>query len=230
LGLFRNFAGGGYAGVGNFPNDFGKIGKERFMGGSGSGRTSSFGLLAEKCADYRSIDLAWLRKQNCLRPGYSGRMTWSRGGAVRASIGYRIEALGLRLNYRHQRQGETEWHDFDELIAFTRTDTAFNGTRLWFKCPSCQRPCRIIYGGALFRCRRCYRLKYETQYEPGFARAASRAHKIRARLGDSGSLDDPLPPKPKHMHARNHLRLRESYEACLAHWSEGIFSLARRHG
>jgi hypothetical protein len=183
-----------------FPIDFGKIGGEIFMGGLGSGRTPSFGLLAEKCEDYRTIDLAWLRKQNCLGLGYSGRITWSRNGTVIASIGYRIETLGLRLIYRHQSRGGSEWRDVDEVIAFTRTGTAFNGQRLWFKCPSCNRHCRIIYGGALYRCRKCYRLKYESQYEPGFARAASRAHKIRERVGESGWLDDPFPPKPKHMH------------------------------
>jgi hypothetical protein len=95
------------------------------MGGRGSGRTSSYGFFAEKCEDYRSIDLAWLRKQNCLRLGYSGRITWSRKGIVTAAIGYRIEAPGLRLHYRHQSHGDTEWRDVNELIPFTRTGTAF---------------------------------------------------------------------------------------------------------
>jgi hypothetical protein len=198
------------------------------MGGRGSGRTSSYGFFAEKCEDYRSIDLAWLRKQNCLRLGYSGRITWSRKGIVTAAIGYRIEAPGLRLHYRHQSHGDTEWRDVNELIPFTRTGTAFNGQRLWFECLSCRGACRILYGGALYRCRRCYRLKYESQYEPGFARAASQAHKIRERLGDNGTLDDPSPPKPKRMHAQTYLRLRESYEACLDRWAEGIYSLTSR--
>ncbi len=169
--------------------------------------------MAETCEDYRSIDLTWLKRQNCLRFGYSGRITWSRGETVRASVGYRIEASGLRLNYRHHRHGENQWQDVDEFIVFSRTDTAFNGQRLWFECPSCHRACGIIYGGALFLCRRCYRLKYELQYEPDFARALSRAQKIRERLGENGSLDDPFPPKPARMHARTYLRLKESYEA-----------------
>jgi hypothetical protein len=200
------------------------------MGGRGSGRAASFGLLAEKCEDYHSIDLAWLKKKNGLRLGYSGQITWSRRGTVTASIGYRIEASGLRLNYRHQRYGETEWRYVDELIPFRTTDTPFNGQRLWFKCPSCQRACRILYGGALYRCRKCYRLKYETQYEPAFARAASRAYKIRERLGDRGSLDDPFPSKPKRMHAQTYLRLRESYEACLDCWTGGLVALTSRLG
>jgi len=31
------------------------------MGGLGSGRQSGWGLLVDKCNDYHSVDLAWLR-------------------------------------------------------------------------------------------------------------------------------------------------------------------------
>ena len=33
----------------------------------------------------------------------------------------------------------------------------------WFACPSCRRRCRVIYGGARFRCRLCYGAKYESE-------------------------------------------------------------------
>ncbi len=128
------------------------------MGGCGSGRHG--GLSADKCHEYHSVDLAWLRRKGCLRPGYSGKLTWSRCGVQTGNIDYRVEAAGLRLIYR-TRPMNGEWQDVNEFIPFVETATNFGGSRQWLLCPSCRRPCRILYGGSRFRCRRCYRLKYE---------------------------------------------------------------------
>jgi hypothetical protein len=43
--------------------------------------------------------------------------------------------------------------------ADTCPEPDFGGCRHWFRCPSCQRRCRLIYGGAHFRCRICRRAK-----------------------------------------------------------------------
>lgn len=191
------------------------------MGGRGSGRQSSWGLLVDKCSDYHSVDLAWLRRRACLRPGYSGSLTWSRCGTKTGSIGYRVETNGLRLIYRTRSYGG-EWVDIDEVIPFVETDTNFGGRRQWFLCPTCRRRCRIIYGGSRFRCRRCYRLKYESQYEPPFGRAATRCHKIRERLGYSGALDEPFPPKPKGMHWKTYERLELLEQQLQQRWAAGV--------
>jgi hypothetical protein len=66
------------------------------------------------------------------------------------------------------------------------------------QCLTCGRACRIPYGGSHFRCRRCWGLKYDSQYEPSFGLAARKAHRTRDRLGYS--VDVPFPPKPKDMH------------------------------
>ena len=105
---------------------------------------------------------------------------------------------GVRLIYR-QRRDTDNWQDVNEFVPFVVTDTPFGGQRQWFRCLSCGCRCRILYGGARFRCRRCYKLKYESQYEATYARACSQAHNLRKRLGQVGSLDDPFPPKPKGM-------------------------------
>lgn len=90
-------------------------------------------------------------------------------------------------------------------------------------CPACNRRCRILYGpGSRFLCRRCGDLKYETQYEPDFARAATRALKIRERLGGRCGIDDPFPPKPKGMHWRTYQRLEAEEEALQRSWALGI--------
>jgi len=176
------------------------------LGGIGSGRPGSMGMLVDKCEDYRSIDLAWLRREGSLTPGYSGRIRWSRGGTETASVNYRIEPAGLRLIYRTRRNGE-EWRDIDEVFPFVFTATNFAGQRRWLECLSCGRRCQVLYGGAYFRCRRCHGLKYESQYEPAWLRGTTRAQKIRERYGGSGSLDEPFPAKPKGMHWRTYGRL-----------------------
>ena len=101
------------------------------MGGRGSGRTSGYGFLVDKCEDYLSIDIAWLKRQGSLTPGNSGNITWSRDGKTTGSICYRVEVGGLRLIYRSRQSGD-DWHDVNELIPFTWTDANFNGRRQWF--------------------------------------------------------------------------------------------------
>ena len=119
------------------------------MGGRGSGRSGSMGMLVDKCEDYRSVDLAWLRRKGSLTRGYSSSITWSRGGSVTASIRYRVEGLGLRLIYRTRRSGD-EWRDIDELFPFIYTATNFSGQRQWLQCLSCRKRCRILFWRRLF--------------------------------------------------------------------------------
>ena len=191
------------------------------MGGRGSGRQSSYGLSVDKCHEYHSIDLAWLRRKQLLNIGRWSTLTWSRGGRQTGTI--RIECLhgSVRLTYRHRRPGD-DWQDVSEVVPFVESDTAFGGRRQWFQCLSCRKPCRILYGGTHFRCRCCHRLKYETQYEPPFARAATHALKIRERLGSKEGLAEPFPDKPKGMHWRTYERLRRQ-ESQLQHaWAVGI--------
>ena len=70
----------------------------------------------------------------------------------------------------------------------------FGGVRHWFSCPSCGRRCRILYGGARFRCRLCRGARYESQYQAaaltacakGRAPALSPVSKLIHDLGGSG--------------------------------------------
>ena len=74
---------------------------------------------------------------------------------------------------------------------------------------------------------RCHRLRYETQYEPPFARAATRALKIRERLGDKGGIDDPFPARPKHMRRKTFERLEDEYYRLNDAWAVGIMGRFR---
>lgn len=192
------------------------------MGGRGSGRPSSCGLTVDKCHEYHSIDLAWLRRRKLAKVNQWSTLRWSKGERETGSIRIQYLKNGLRLVYRYGKVDQ--WTSVDEVVPFIETPLGLGGKLQWYECPSCQRRCRIIYGGNRFRCRLCHRLKYETQYEPGFARAGTRALKIRERLGSDGGIDEFFPERPKGMHIRTYERLRQQEDEHQAVWARGLMS------
>lgn len=155
--------------------------------------------MARTCEDYRALDLAVMQQRKWLKPGLSGKLTWSTDGEQTGAIEYRVEERGLRVIYKASERGEG-WQSIDEVIPFCFTPMNFGGRRRWFACPSCQRRVRILYqAGVRFRCRACYRLQYESQYENAFQRALSQQRKLRARIA-CDDIDEEFPPKPKGMH------------------------------
>lgn len=196
------------------------------MGGRGSGRPSSYGMMVTKTNEVHSIDLAWLRRRKLLKVGHWSTLRWSRAGNETGSI--RLECLpsAVLLVYRARPPGG-DWRDIKDMVPLVDTATCFGGHRQWFQCLSCHRRCRVLFGGIYFRCRRCNGLKYETQYEPPFARAATRALKIRERLGSKGGIDDPFPEKPRCMHWKTYERLVEADAQLQYAWAKGIASRFR---
>jgi hypothetical protein len=177
--------------------------------------------MVDKCHEYHSIDLAWLGRRKLLHESRWSSISWSRAGHVTGSIRFAAVPGGVMLSYRHRRHGG-DWEDVRELVPLVETPTRFGGRRQWFQCLKCRRRCRILYGGAYFRCRRCHGLKYDTQYEPAFARAATRALKIRHRLGSTGGIYGPFPEKPKGMRWSTYERLREQDQRLQTAWAAGI--------
>jgi hypothetical protein len=181
-----------------------------------------------KTSDFHAVDLAWLRRKGARRPGRSGTIQWSTGGRQTGSIGYTVEHGGVRLNYSHTPRGSTQPIPVDELIPIVTTPMQFGGCRHWFTCLSCGRRCRIIYGGARFRCRLCYGAKYESQYQHQASTVCDIRWAIRRRLEERGGtewplgLDDGFPPKPLRMQWRTYRRF-EARDAELAkRWRIGI--------
>lgn len=74
----------------------------------------------------------------------------------------------------------------------------------------CGRRVAVLYGGAIFACRHCYRLAYLSQREKPGDRAAHKADRIRDRLGwEAGVLNGAEPwnrPKGMHQTTFDHLR------------------------
>lgn len=192
------------------------------MGGRGSGKPSGFGLTVDLVEDQRRIDLAQFKRWGTLNEGTSGQITWSTRGKTVATIRYVVGQDGMRLIYRIRETGSSDWRDVDDFIPFAYTDANFGGQRRWFVCPACQKRCRVLFGGGLFRCRDCQDLRYESQYEPGFARATAQAHQLRTRLGQSGPLDAPFPPKPKGMHWQTYRRLETKDKEFQRRWIAGV--------
>jgi len=107
-------------------------------------------------------------------------------------------------------------------VPYVWTPTRFGGRRQWFKCLSCGKGCRILYGGVRFRCRRCHGLRYQSQYEQPGLGGVDQADKIRRRLGDkvgSAFERDEFPPKPKGMHWKTYRRLERRYDELQFRWT-----------
>ena len=75
-------------------------------------------------------------------------------------------------------------------------------------CSGCGRRVSVLYGGAIYACRRYHQLVYESQREQSHDRALRRAQAIRTKLGCSGNMFEPFPNKPKGMHWRTYQRFR----------------------
>jgi hypothetical protein len=126
------------------------------VGGIGSGRSLHVSA-ASKCEQWRSIDLADLRRVWLLKPIVGGRIRairWKNAGDGLHELGITPAANGIRF-VKHDDQDKL----VGVFVAYTHTSTMFGGYRKWFACPGCRRPARILYGVNSLRCRQCRGLK-----------------------------------------------------------------------
>jgi hypothetical protein len=98
--------------------------------------------------------------------------------------------------------------DVDETFALNYTKQNFGGQRRWILC-KCGCRCRVLFGGKYFRCRTCYQVTYQSQYERFRVQGMARAEKARERMGFEVGFAYPFGPKPKGMHWRTYYALRE---------------------
>lgn len=194
------------------------------MGGLGSGARNRW---ASKTDEFHQLDLATF-KRHWFEQGYSGTCRWSRGGNPTGSVGYILRPDHMRLHYSVTRQGEKQ--TIDERFDFAFTEQPFGGRRRWIICRSCDRRCRVLYGGRYFRCRRCYDATYASQYErlrlPGLAKA----DRVRDRLGGESGLAHAFPPKPKGMHWRTYFRLQAEDFATAERMERALYAWFRKTG
>lgn len=175
------------------------------MGGLGSGRPKGRGR--DTTDDLLQIDIRKWKRDGFLKPGGSGKWTWSRHGEPIGNINFRVEEEAVRLIYRVRQYGG-DWVDMDYRVALDRTRCHYGGERVWFRCPCCYNRAAILYSSGQFACRRCHRLSYASQVEADADRAARQADKIRDRLGwPEGILNGSGWRKPKWMRWRTYYRL-----------------------
>ena len=106
---------------------------------------------------------------------------------------------------------------------FDFTHLPSGGQRTWFLCPACGRRCGVLYAiRGRYACRKCGRLKYESQSEPSHYRALRKAQKIRVRLGGSANMTEPFPERPRYMHRRTYQRLGDRYEVAVGQYLEPL--------
>ncbi|MFO1351536.1 MAG: hypothetical protein U1F68_13065 [Gammaproteobacteria bacterium] len=185
------------------------------MGGWGSGRRWHIGAKAVT-ADYRRLDVRRWQRDGLLEPGRWFRWQWMQDNKIIASIDVQAEAGHVVLRYRHRR-GDQEWQDEEYPVRLVWTPCTYGGKRAWFLCPAlgCRRRVAILYGGAIFACRHCYRLAYPSQRENAHDRALRRRDRIRARLGWEPGILRPTGDKPKGMHRKTFFRLTDEHHDCV---------------
>ena len=180
------------------------------MGGVGSGNRCRFGR--DTTDDLRSIDIRELKKKGWLKTGHSLTISWSRQGQKIASIQLLVSENHVTLDYRTRIRGEEAWQNKNYNIALDHTPCHYGGSRVWFRCPCCHKRIAILYGGALFICRHCQNLTYESQKEGELDRLTRQADKIRERLHWEGGILNGGGWKPKGMHWKTFYRLEAQHD------------------
>jgi hypothetical protein len=183
--------------------------------------------MAERCKTYHAIDLAWLERQEMLKPGGRSSIKWTYAYGAAVSVGVVSSSDCVQFTYRHGTGHTVE--QAREVISFTHTRTCFGGRRRWFACPQCSKACRVLFG-VPFRCRMCRGLHYSSQYQSAGARAANRLVSLRARLGGSADLLAPFPARPRHMRHKTYGRLRALNLMLVGRFSSGIADDLERLG
>ena len=189
------------------------------MGGMGSGRRYQGGRSTTE--DYRPLDVRKLHKAGLLAAGHVALWNWYSRGELRASIQVQAEAGRLILSYTTTIDGERKDCRYPVMLDWTACQ--YGGGRPWFLCPACRRRVAILYRGAVFACRHCYRLAYESQRARDYDRLAGRADKIRRRLGWPVGILNPTPwTKPRGMHWRTFWRLTAEHNRLVGASLEGM--------
>ncbi len=188
------------------------------MGGFGSGRCQQG---KDTTSDYRRLDVRQLQRDGFLKPGRAFDWQWESGNKILATVNVHTEINKITLSYK-QRSNSKEWKDVSYPVWLDWTWCNYGDWRAWFLCPGCGRRVAILYGGATFACRHCYKLAYPCQRETALDRVARRANRIRRRLGwEEGILNLPS-GKPKGMHWNTFERLTHQHNVLLGTSLDGM--------
>ena len=122
------------------------------------------------------LPISYLRQQGLLRHGKFVSMSWCSSITKKTSSAGLTVDLGkhphVRLAY-HVSTGGDSGRDYDYNIPLQTTTCTYGGVRHWFSCPDCGRRVGTLYlvpGDAVFRCRHCNGLTYQSRTEGDWGR------------------------------------------------------------
>lgn len=168
----------------------------------GAGRPATH-VKAEHC---RSLDIRHWHRAGVLEPGRAGWWQWTHAetGKQTASVGYRVHAEFVRLDY--SIQGRPSGQD----VSLTRTACNYGGTRPWFVCPVRGERVAVLYlRHERFACRHCQGVAHASRSEDAVDRSWRRQRNAEARLGAYWQ-------RPAGMHHATHKRLVSIIWGCEA--------------
>jgi hypothetical protein len=179
------------------------------MGGRGSGRRSTYSGKTET-GNSMPLDIRKIARKGLLVPGNGFSWQWLVNDHQLAGISIRVDLLGMRLSYRMKSTGEV----VEQRVQTQTSPCHLGGQRHWFTCPRCGKRVAVLYAlGRYFACRTCGGLGYATQKEGSGDRAASRADKLRRRLGWAPGILNGDGGKPKGMHWKTYQRVKSHHDA-----------------
>jgi hypothetical protein len=171
------------------------------------------------CEHSISIDVREWSRRGFLRASQSFTWFWNFQGAPLGSAVVRTETDAMILTFCSQNPSDNQWTLIEQRVPVTWTKCHLGGQRRWFVCTLysgghyCGRRVAVMYGiDGFFACRNCCGLAHASQNESPKNRDIRRSRSIRTRLGGGPNLFAPFPEKPRRMHVRTYLRLRERGE------------------
>lgn len=163
-----------------------------------------------KAEQSMAFDVRQIAKRGLLKPG-AFSWHWSSNGENVGSVGVRVTGDPERVSLTYQwTPYNSEPRTVECSLWIMRTLCNYGGTRPWFRCPSCERRCAVVYYGApggRFACRHCVRVSYFSQCEDEMGRLWRRQRKVERTL-TGGAGDWNGWQRPKGMHQRTFDRLR----------------------
>lgn len=180
----------------------------------GAGRPG-WRLIGEHC---RRIDVREWHRRGTLCDGYIGGWRWRVGDEPAGSIGYRVSASRVTLDYAINGVATIEHIELD------RTACNYGGSRPWFRCPRCICRVALLYmRGGRFACRHCQQVAYASQSEDACARSWRRQSRLEARLATCWQ-------RPKGMHHATRERLVQAILECEEVRDQALYDFAMRRG
>ena len=159
-------------------------------GTSNSGRHRQHGILEQRLR----IDIRTFHTRGWWGEGWHV-LRWSADGEESGSIGYQVSGNAVTFAWS-TRDDDDKPLPVRLTVDVDRLACRFGGFRRYWLCPRCRCRCEVLasgWNGRSWACRRCLRLRYQSQALTREWRLQQRADKLYGRLG--GDSEGACKPK-----------------------------------